>query len=78
MAFPRANCQYILISDAATGTADTAGSLRAILTQVDDYGNFLAISYASCQLKDHKKHYSPYLLESAATVWGMDIFNEYL
>jgi hypothetical protein len=25
-----------------------------------------------------KKNYSPFLLEAAAAVWGMDIFNEYL
>jgi hypothetical protein len=28
--------------------------------------------------KDHEKNYSPFLLEAAAAVWGMDIFNEYL
>jgi hypothetical protein len=33
MAFPRADCQYALIADAATGTADTPGGLGAILTQ---------------------------------------------
>jgi hypothetical protein len=35
MAFPRLDCQYALITDAATGTADTPGGLGAILTQVD-------------------------------------------
>jgi Reverse transcriptase (RNA-dependent DNA polymerase) len=35
MAFPRADRQYALITDAATGTADTPGGLRAILTQKD-------------------------------------------
>ena len=34
-AFPRTDCQYALITDAATGTADTPGGLGAILTQVD-------------------------------------------
>jgi hypothetical protein len=29
-------------------------------------------------LKDHEKNYSPFLLEAAAAVWGMDHFNEYL
>jgi len=65
-------------SDAATGTAHTAGGLGTILTQKDKYDNFYAISYASCQLKDHEKNYSPFLLELAAAVWGMDTFNEYL
>jgi hypothetical protein len=78
MAFPRADRQYALITDAATGTADTPGGLGAILTQKDKYDNYYAISYASRQLKDHEKNYSPFLLESAATVWGMDVFNEYL
>jgi RNase H-like domain found in reverse transcriptase len=55
MAFPRADRQYALITDAATGTADTPGGLGAILTQKDQYDNYYAISYAFRQLKDHKK-----------------------
>jgi hypothetical protein len=78
MAFPRLDCQYALITDATTGTADTPGGLGAILTQVDKDGKFYAISFASCQLKDHEKNYSPFLLEAATAVWGMDHFNEYL
>jgi RNase H-like domain found in reverse transcriptase len=45
---------------------------------VDQDGNFHAISFASRQLKDHEVNYSPFLLEAAAAVWGMDFFNEYL
>ncbi len=60
------------------GTANTPGSLGAILTQVDNDGKFYAISFPSRQLKNHEKYYSPFLLEAAATVWGMDFFNEYL
>jgi hypothetical protein len=78
MAFPKADRQNALITDAATGTADTPGGLGAILTQVDKDGNFYAISFASRQLKDHEKNYSPFLLEAVAAVWGMDFFNEYL
>jgi hypothetical protein len=78
MAFPKSDRQYGLITDTATGTADTPGGLGAILTQVDKEGNFHAISFASRQLKDHKMNYSPFLLEAAAAVWGMDFFNEYL
>ncbi len=70
--------EYALITDAATGTADTPGGLRPILTQVNKNGRFYAISFASRQLKNHKKNYSPFLLEAAAAVWGMDHFNEYL
>jgi Reverse transcriptase (RNA-dependent DNA polymerase)/RNase H-like domain found in reverse transcriptase len=78
MAFPKSDRQYALITDAATGTADTPGGLGAILTQVDKEGKFHTISFASRQLKDHEMNYSPFLLEAAAAVWGMDLFNEYL
>jgi hypothetical protein len=78
MAFPRADRQYALITDAATGTAKTAGGLGAILTQKDEYDNFYGISYASRQHKDHEKNYSPFRLDAAAAVWGMDVFNEHL
>jgi len=70
--------QYALIMDAATGTPETLGSFGAILTQKDQYDNYYAISYAYRQLKDHEINYSPFLLESAAAVWGMDVFDEYL
>jgi hypothetical protein len=78
MAFPKADPQYVLIMDAATGTANTPGGLGAILTQVGKDGNFFVISFASRQLKDHEKNYSPFLLEATDAVWGMDFFNEYL
>jgi hypothetical protein len=78
MAFPRTDRQYALITDAATGTADTSGGLGAILTQVDQDGKFFAISFALRQLKDHEKNCSPFLLKAAAAVRGMDHFNEYL
>jgi hypothetical protein len=78
MAFPRADRQYALITDAAMYTADSAGGLGAILTQIDKNGSHFAISFASRQLKDHEKNYSPFLLEAAAAVWGMEVFNEYL
>ncbi len=77
MAFPRADRQYALITDAATGTANSPGGLGAILTQIDKQGLHHAISFASRQLKDHEKNYSPFLLEAAAAMWGMDILNEY-
>ncbi len=70
MAFPKSDQQYALITDAATETADTPGNLLAILTQVD--------AFSSRQLKDHEMNYSPFILEAAAAVWGMDFFNEYL
>jgi hypothetical protein len=78
MAFPRSDRKYALITDAATGIADFSGGLGAILTQVDTNGNHYAITFASRQLKDHEKNYSPFLLEAAAAIWGMEVFNEYL
>jgi len=78
MAFPKVDRQYTPITDTAMGTADTPGGLGAILTQVDKEGNFHAISFASRQLKDHEKNYSPFLLEAATAVGGMDFLNEYL
>jgi RNase H-like domain found in reverse transcriptase len=58
--------------------ADNPGSLGVILTQANKEGNFYAISFASRQLKDQEKNYSPFLLEAAVAVWGMDFFNGYL
>jgi len=76
MAFPEADRQYALITDAAMGTANTPGGLGVIVTQVDKEGNVYAISFASRQLKDHEKNYSTFLLEAATAVWGKDFFNE--
>jgi hypothetical protein len=77
MAFPRTDRQYAQITDTMTGTADTPGGFGAILTQVDREGKFCPISFASRQLKDEEKNYSPFLLEAAAAIWGMDHFTEY-
>ncbi len=74
MAFPKGDRQYALITDVATSMADTPGGLGAILTQVDKDRNFYAILFASWQLKDNEKNYSPFLLEAMAAVWGMDFF----
>jgi len=78
MAYPKSDRQYALITDASTGSATEAGGLGAILTQVDKEGRFHAIAYASRQLKTNEKNYSPFLLEAAAAVWGMEHFHEYL
>ena len=47
MAFPQSDRQYALITDAATGSADSSGGLGAILTQIDKNGKHYAISFAS-------------------------------
>jgi hypothetical protein len=77
MALPKSDWQYALITDAATGTTNMPRGQGAILTQVDKDGQFYPISFASRQLKDHKKNYCPFLLEAATAVGGMDFFNEY-
>ena len=78
VAYPRADRQYALIVDASTGNATTEGGMGAILTQVDNNGTFHVISYGSRQLIKHERNYSPYLLEMAAAVWGMEFYDEYL
>jgi len=77
MAFPCAYRQFALIMDAVMGTADTPGELKAILTQFNRDRNFYTILFASRQLKDHEKSYSPFLLEAATAMWSMDSFNGY-
>jgi hypothetical protein len=71
MAFPRADRQYALITDAATGTADTTGGLGIILTQKDEFNNFFAISYTSRQLRDHEKttHHFSWKLPLLSGAW---------
>ena len=78
VAYPRADRHYALIVDASTGSASSEGGMGAILAQVDNHGTFHVISYGSRQLVKHEKNYSPYLVEMAAAVWGMEFYNEYL
>ena len=78
VAYPRADRQYALIVDASTGSATEEGGLGAILTQIDEDGNFHVISYGSRQLVKHEKNYSPYLAEMQAAIWGMDFYATYL
>jgi transposase InsO family protein len=78
VAYPRSDRKYVLITDAATGTATVTGGFGAILTQVDEDNKYHVIAYGSRQLKDHEKNYSPYLAEMAAACWGMEYFDNYL
>ena len=78
VAYPRADRHYALIVDASTGSASSEGGMGAILSQIDKNGTFHVLSYGSRQLVKHEKNYSPYLLEMAAAVWGMEFYNEYL
>ena len=64
--------------DASIGSATEEGGLGAILTQIDEEGKFLVISYKSRQFVKHEKNYSPYLAEMQATIWGIDFCASYL
>ena len=48
------------------------------LCQIDSKGSFHVLSHASRQLKPHEANYSPFLLEMANAVYGMEAFDKYL
>jgi hypothetical protein len=78
LAYPRADCQYALITDASFGNENTAGGLSAILMQLDEKGQFYVIAYASRKLRKYEKYYTPFLLEMQAAIFGMETFEVHL
>jgi hypothetical protein len=78
LAYPRADRQYALITDASFGDEHTAGGLGAILTQIDKQDNFYVIAYASRKLQKHEKNYTLFLLEMQAAIFGMETFEVHL
>jgi hypothetical protein len=74
LAYPRRDRTYGLITDASFGDDKTAGGLGAILTQIDEKGKFHVIGYASRKLLKHEMNYTPFLLEMAACIFGMEHF----
>jgi hypothetical protein len=78
LAFTRVDRDYLLTTNAYATTTDLPGGLCTTLAQKDRKGLTHIISHASRQLKENEKNYSPFLLETATPVWGMDNFNEYL
>jgi len=64
--------------DAASGNDINDGGLVAILTQTDEKGKERVIPYASRALVNHKKNYTPFLLEMLAASWALDYFDTYL
>lgn len=77
--YPQAGWKYHLFTDASTGTDAAPGGLGAMLCQLEPQNkDFHVIGYASRRLQDHEKNYSPFLLEQAAAVWGMEHFQVYL
>jgi hypothetical protein len=78
LAYPRTDRQYALITDASFGDETTAGGLGAILTQLDEKGQFYVIAYASRKLQKYEKNYTPFLLEMQAAIFGMETFEVHL
>jgi len=78
LAYPRADRQYALITDASFGDDHTAGGLGAILTQIDKEHNFYLIAYASRKLQKHEKNYTPFLLQMQAAIFSMETFEVHL
>jgi hypothetical protein len=78
LAYPRADREYALITDASFGDENTAGGLGAILTQMDTEGRFYVIAYASRKLQKYEKNYTPFLLEMQAAIFGMETFEVHL
>jgi len=76
--YPRKDRAYALITDAALGDDKKEGGLGAILTQINEKGEFCVIAYASRKLQKHEKNYTPFLLEMQAAIWAMDHFSTYL
>jgi hypothetical protein len=64
--------------DASTGTGDIKGGLGAMLCQTDKGGEQRVIAYASRQLLNHERNYTPFLVKMQAMVWAMDHFDTYL
>ncbi len=78
LAFPRSDQKYLLITNGITPMTTLPGGFCATLDQQNDENQIKIISHASRQLKENENNYTPFLLETAAAVWGIDNFNEYL
>jgi hypothetical protein len=73
----------MLRTDACLGDKDNVGGLGAVLLQhqstaADEEKAWKVIAYALRPLKKHEKNYSAYLVEMAATVWGIEHLDVYL
>jgi hypothetical protein len=76
--YPNPNLPFALITEACLADSSNPGGYSAILAQIKLDGEFEVISYASRKLKCHKKNYEPFLLEIAASSWGMGHYDVYL
>lgn len=76
--YPHPEWEYWLFTDASTGTDTVKGGLGAVLSQKSPDNTPYVLGYASRRLQTHEENYSPFLLEQAAAVWGMEHFQVYL
>ena len=74
---PAQQGKYILTTDASAGDKFKHGGLGAVLSQMQD-GKEKVIAYASRTLKKHEQNYTPYLLEAAAAVFGLEQYHIFL
>ncbi len=72
LAFPVPGLKFLLYTDASL-----EGGLGAILVQNQKEGAKI-VACASRTLRDHEKNYSAFLLELAASVFGIESFHDYL
>jgi hypothetical protein len=63
--YPRKDCPYALIVDAATGGAGNEGGIGCVLCQSHE-GKLHVIAYASRALSKHEKNYTSFLAEMTA------------
>ena len=78
--FPNYLREFLLFTDAATGKVDKSvdnkiGGLGAFLAQQNERGNLFPLGYAGRGLKPHEEHYSAFMLELAAALYGLDEFH---
>jgi hypothetical protein len=69
--------RFVLQTDASTVTESAAGGMGAVLLQEQKDKTERVVAYASRRLKDLKKNYPAFLLEKAASCWGIDHFDTY-
>ena len=78
--FPAFDRPFHLSVDGCSGDIkkQLGAGLGAVLSQIGPDGKEYVCFYASRSLRDHEKRYSTFLLETAAAVFGMTVFDVYL
>jgi hypothetical protein len=70
--YPRKHRACSLIVNASTSTGEINGDLGAMLFQSDEEGEEIVVTYASRQLLEHEKNYTPFLVEMQAMLWAIN------